>query len=654
MTAGDIRPDTAVRLVGLASQPTLNGMYGRCLSYDAAKERFGVSIVVGGASKSLALRRQNLVPMAQLTDADTSSLQRDAKAARAADAHELALALFTACVALDGSEAENHLGLAAAFEGLGRKREAYDALLVGRDATSAGSSPRLHSLLKRLEADGVRDGWLQHSQQSHTEAAYRTSTPHCAVCLKPTPPGRPPPEASCGVCGMVQYCGAAHKLADAGRHRRACGALRPIAWRMLWDRHPASPAALEVTLRPAADARGRGGKPSTSTLGGSQGFGVRVAPGAPHGLGRAVLVDETTFPVLSASEVGQLDSWDAFFQVADVQRRWLGAVPPPARAEDGSWAPQPPPGASPPGKRAVREHLSHALRCELGELLTDALTTLFALRAAGCLGHDRPRGDGGAPQQWYLHVLGAEEGVEGRRAALFHRAVSALVGAVAPRDESRSFAEDDGLVLEANDGACDGEEEDDGELTLEGNDEAAAAAATAPPHGARTVHTVHVGPGAASSPPACLEGGGTAASFRGSYEAFRGTAGYTPPDALAAFHAGIYVNSHGYTWLAVLEEALARAVPLVLTSMSPEDTRCTREVLDALDARVLLDSPNPFASPKPWQVYPCENLVHARNFHVFVVAGGGPRELSAAERRQRVHEAGREIMRRLQENPLEH
>ena len=58
---------------------------------------------------------------------------------------------------------------------------------------------------------------------------------------------------------------------------------------------------------------------------------------------------------------------------------------------------------------------------------------------------------------------------------------------------------------------------------------------------------------------------------------------------------------------------------MVITSMSPMDTVCTREMLEALGARVLLDRPNPFASPKRAQVYPCENLVHARNQHVFVV-----------------------------------
>ena len=54
---------------------------------------------------------------------------------------------------------------------------------------------------------------------------------------------------------------------------------------------------------------------------------------------------------------------------------------------------------------------------------------------------------------------------------------------------------------------------------------------------------------------------------------------------------------------------------------------------------VLLDAPNPFASAQTVQPYMGENLLSARNAHLFVVRGVAV-ELGAAERRRRMRRPG--------------
>ena len=46
---------------GLKAKPELNGKQGTVLSYDAAKERYNVSIASGAQQTVIALRPQNLV-----------------------------------------------------------------------------------------------------------------------------------------------------------------------------------------------------------------------------------------------------------------------------------------------------------------------------------------------------------------------------------------------------------------------------------------------------------------------------------------------------------------------------------------------------------------------------------------------------------------
>ena len=258
---------TIVRLSGLSGQPELNGQHGLVLKWEVDRERYGVRVVVDGVSKRLALKRVNL--LTRLDEGGWTSLGRlpqDAVAAHKAGEHELALALFTECtkvnaddkvahsnraaslialsrceealeaanicIKLDHSYPKGHLRRATALEALGRKSEALDALLSAPPV----DDPALVAMSERLRVEGGRDGWLRESRVDRAQAAFRLSQPHCATCLAQTAPGRPPPDACCGTCGMVQYCCAAHKRSDS-LHRAFCGKLQAIAWRQLWCVH---------------------------------------------------------------------------------------------------------------------------------------------------------------------------------------------------------------------------------------------------------------------------------------------------------------------------------------------------------------------------------------------------------------------------------
>ena len=209
-----------------------------------------------------------------------------------------------------------------------------------------------------------------------------------------------------------------------------------------------------------------------------------------------------------------------------------------------------------------------------------------------------------------VHVLGAEEPVEGERGGLFHAALSAALSAML-------LDEDDVAHTEA-----------------------------------LAVRTVHIGPGMAATT-RCQSAHGNA-SYRGSYAHFTRDRHYSRPDVLLAFHPGLYVTAHGYSWLDTLEHAIELDLPFILTALNAEDARCNRDLLAAVQARVLLDLPNPFASPRTRQVYPCENLLSNRNRHIFAFRGveSAPLRLDRAGRAQKAAAAGRAIMRRLQENPL--
>ena len=125
------------------------------------------------------------------------------------------------------------------------------------------------------------------------------------------------------------------------------------------------------------------------------------------------------------------------------------------------------------------------------------------------------------------------------------------------------------------------------------------------------VQTVHVGPGMGQTTSAA-----PVETFRGSYEAYARSPAFVRPNALVAFHPGVYTNYGGYSWMDTIEVALALDVPFILTSFTAEDTRCTREFLEAVQVDVLHDKPNPFASPATEQVYLCENLLSNRNRHL--------------------------------------
>ena len=224
-----MQENTVVRLVDLASQPALNGTHGRVLSWDAGRERLGVEVTVDGVRKSLALRPANV----DTSIVELDRLRRDAAGAHQAAAHVLTLALYDAYIAREPRDAKAHLRKATALEKLGRPRDAYDALLLGQRATHGDA--RLAFDTARLADMGMHAGWMQFSAASDEQSAARSSQPHCALCLRPTPAGRPPPEASCGVCGMVQYCCAEHCAADADKHGRQCATLQKLAWRQLWS-----------------------------------------------------------------------------------------------------------------------------------------------------------------------------------------------------------------------------------------------------------------------------------------------------------------------------------------------------------------------------------------------------------------------------------
>ena len=146
---------------------------------------------------------------------------------------DMRVASGDAYIAREPRDAQAHLRKAMALEKLGRPRDAYDALLLGQRATHGDA--RLAFDTARLADEGMRAGWMQFSAASDEQSAARSSQPHCALCLRPTPAGRPPPEASCGVCGMVQYCCAEHCAADADKHGRQCATLQKLAWRQLWS-----------------------------------------------------------------------------------------------------------------------------------------------------------------------------------------------------------------------------------------------------------------------------------------------------------------------------------------------------------------------------------------------------------------------------------
>jgi hypothetical protein len=669
---------TVVRIIGLASQPELNGTHGHTLAYHKEKDRYSVRVV----GRTLALRRQNMADVIDCgTDAAvaaSTSLGKDAVAAFANSEHELAHSLFRGCIKLDPTDkvahsncsaslialaryeeavaaaetcirldptyAKAHVRKAIALEKAGRKREAFDTLLRGCDLSAASSGSECARMLERLRMEGERDGWMQFSQESRTEAAFRGAQPHCALCLRQTPGGRPPPETSCGLCGMVQYCSIAHKADGHAEHRKCCAALRTVAMRELWRHNPSHPinVRIEITAVDGGFKVVLGGERSEAAAEAAtvRGGGAKTSPAAAP-----AFLHETGFVSLSPLELRRLDSWPTFFRSVDVQERWLSKrVPPEASADDGGcFGPVPPPSRGSPSKHALSTLIGQEMRLRLADLLSDALTTFFAARQVGglldvdqmrlayCLAssHMLDGGDGAsegaasvataiAPAAPQIHVLGAEAREEARRATIFQRALRALLR----HDQINAVHIGPGLA----------------------DTRRAAASSLAPADDQ----------GGAAGAGGMGGGAGGAAFFRGSYGDYHQSDAFRPPELIVAFHAGLYVNANGYTWNETLEIAIGLGVTFVVTASTDEDARCTREFLEAFGARVLLDLPNPFASPEVRQVYPCENLTSQRNRHVFAFRGTRDAQTAEAseERTRRLEVVGRKIMGRLKENPL--
>ena len=781
---------TVVCLTALSSQPMLNGCHGHVLRYEEERQRYGVKIVGG---KTLALRPASLIHGSGL---DVTTLSRDAVAAHEAEDHALAtsllrellfsqmrkksgsdqdagevatlhLKLATSLVALrkyakaveaadvsirlDSSLLPAHLQKAIALEGLGKKRESCDALIVGARA-SGGSDLRPPSLLapmlSRLTAEGERDGWIQGSEASVREAKHRQNVPHCATCLEATPWGyaRPPPEASCQLCGMVQYCCAEHKEADK-LHRAFCGPLRDVAMRTMWRRSPAYPVTVDITPDGAAMI-------------------VQCVEN-----GSAAPVRSLRFPQLSSAEVMGMRGWADLFRASAVQCEWLESrgVPDDDRGGGRLFGPTPPPMPSPEGARppssssdVVMEHISQETRTALGEELTDALTTIFALREVGRLsklvewcslngradgavcgaleriersvqppvaGDDTARlnsssegddsdsddtiqlemnDDGGvgdesqSPLMPELEMNGNDDdGDDDDGPSLEENdastgAAECTAGGQSVAKEGLDSDEEDGPFLEENphaegsDHGDDDDVDDDGPLLEENplqlaegtpaEPEAEAAPRTLRVHflgseepiegrrlqllhaaveravlacadlqGARVrLETMHVGPGMRTATY------GDAAAFRGSYGDYHRSPGFRAPHLLVAFHPGVYTNSHGYTWMETIEIALEMGVPFAMTAFTSEDARCTRELLEAAQVRVVLDRSNPFASPRTEQRYPCENLLAVRNRHLFAFHGAAEQRGSPSDVTRSVAQAGAQIKARLLANPLNH
>ena len=64
---------SAVRLNGLVSQPALNGIHGRVISYDSAKARYGVAILDKKVTKQLALQFTRLYDRGSRAEPEVSA-----------------------------------------------------------------------------------------------------------------------------------------------------------------------------------------------------------------------------------------------------------------------------------------------------------------------------------------------------------------------------------------------------------------------------------------------------------------------------------------------------------------------------------------------------------------------------------------------------
>jgi hypothetical protein len=260
-------------------------------------------------------------------------------------------------------------------------------------------------------------------------------------------------------CGgaAVQYCCSAHREADRKVHARCCAELRALAWRRLWECDGTWCVAVQAALLDEGNGDGDGDDDDgdgngdgvrdgdvtaqrRSSLGGASrrshgGFALHAMrdgsrPAPPSTLAVRVLMREPAFPSLRPDEVLQLSSWATFFAAHDVHARWLSELPPlpPSVRADGDrlFGPTPPPmvtrRSAAASAEAARHQLSQAARVALAELLTDALTTFYALEAVGYFGGHAHRASGGRaappPADSILDVGDADGGAGGGAGAV--------------------------------------------------------------------------------------------------------------------------------------------------------------------------------------------------------------------------------------------
>ena len=139
------------------------------------------------------------------------------------------------------------------------------------------------------------------------------------------------------------------------------------------------------------------------------------AASTPTGGGAAPFLYEPQFAgPFTPAEMRAVDNWQDFFRMRSVRQRWLdGRVP--AFEDADCFGPLPPPSFAPRREisaELLARHVGHEMRLALGGLLTDALTAAYALRQIGLLGED-------VHGTLRVHVVGAEDNVEGTRAAVF-------------------------------------------------------------------------------------------------------------------------------------------------------------------------------------------------------------------------------------------
>ena len=261
-------------------------------------------------------------------------------------------------------------------------------------------------------------------------------------------------------------------------------------------------------------------------------------------------------------------------------------------------------------------------RMLLADALTDPLTAVYTMRAAGLL--DDLLRIATSPLAATIHVVGASSEAEGVRSKLFMETALMLMRSSTAAPRPAKSTDKRSKSAKARSARASAQREMALEITFIGEE-------------------IWQPPGQEQRRRDLMPGECHRCYFRGTYEQFRETPACTPPHCIIAFYPGIYVQYY-YSWKHTILHAIAHDIPFVLTTGHGEDTLCTREFLTLFNVTLLIDRPNPFVSPLVTQVTVGGNDVKARNMHVFVFRGGRPpppAELDGAMERLAVIQAER-------------